>query len=211
MKKDTKEVIVAASIHLFNVNGFHGTSIRDIAGKAKVNPANIAYYFENKHGLLEHCFTIFFERYVEEIEKGFAFIEQGASVCLKKIAENIMFFQFENLHLTRLILREISIDSQIVREIMSTYLTKERFYFNRVIERGMKTKEFCHVNADYITLQLKGLLNMPFLNTHYLSEVLHVLPNEKYFAEKYIKEVYKWIDGVICKNEYERAYLAVNY
>ena len=95
-------------------------------------------------------------------------------------------------------------------EIMSTYLMKERFYINKVIERGMKAKEFRHTMPDYITLQLKGLLNMPFLNTHYVNEVLHVRPNERYFAEKYIIEVYKWIDGVLCQSEYEQAYLAVN-
>lgn len=210
MKGNAKEAIVRASIHLFNVNGYHGTSIRDIAKKAKVNPANIAYYFDSKHGLLEHCFTIFFERYVTEIENGYGFLEQGAAISLKKIVENIMIYQFENIHLTRLILREISLDSQIVREIMSTYLMKERFFINKVIERGMKEKEFRHTTPDYITLQLKGLLNMPFLNTHYVNEVLHVRPNERYFAEKYIIEVYKWIDGVLCQSEYERAYLAVN-
>jgi AcrR family transcriptional regulator len=210
VRENTKEAIVHAAIHLFNANGFHGTSIRDIAKKAKVNPANIAYYFENKHGLLEHCFTIFFERYVEEIEKAYALLDQGAALCLKKIAENIMLYQFENIHLTRLILREISIDSQFVREIMSTYLMKERFYFNRVFERGVKSKEFRPITPDYMTLQLKGLLNMPFLNTHYMTEVLHVLPNEKYFVEKYIKEVYKWVDGVLCQPHYERALLVVN-
>lgn len=210
MKGNAKEAIVRASINLFNVNGFHGTSIRDIAKKAKVNPANIAYYFENKHGLLEHCFTTFFERYVKEIENGYGFLEQGAAISLKKIVENIMIFQFENTHLTRLILREISLDTQIVREIMSTYLMKERYYINRVIEKGMKAKEFRHTSPEYITLQLKGLLNMPFLNTHYMNEVLHVRPNERYFVEKYIREVYKWIDGVLCQSEYDKAYLAVN-
>ncbi|MBP2241423.1 AcrR family transcriptional regulator [Cytobacillus eiseniae] len=210
MGKNTKEAIIAASISLFNTNGFHGTSVRDIASKAKVNPANIAYYFNNKHGLLEYCLTIFFERYVAEIEEGYERIEQGATICLKTIARNILFFQYENIHLTRMILREITIDSQVVREIMSTYLMKERFYLNRVFERGMQTKEFRHVTPDYMTLQLKGLLNMPFLNSHYMSEVLHVHPNERYFAEKYLKEVDRWIDGVLCRNEYEPAYLAVN-
>ncbi|WP_313799520.1 forespore capture DNA-binding protein RefZ [Cytobacillus sp.] len=210
MKGNAKEAIVRASINLFNVNGFHGTSIRDIAKKAKVNPANIAYYFDNKHGLLEHCFTIFFERYVEEIENGYGFIEQGAAISLKKIVENIMIFQFENTHLTRLILREISLDTQIVREIMSTYLMKERYYINRVIEKGIRAEEFRHTSPDYITLQLKGLLHMPFLNTHYMNEVLHVRPNEKYFVEKYIREIYKWIDGVLCQSEYNKAYVAVN-
>lgn len=210
MKQTSKEAIITAAISLFNVNGYNGTSIRDIAERAKVNSANISYYFDNKHGLLEHCFTFFFERYIEEIEQGFSLLDQGASICMKKIAENIMYYQFENIHLTRMILREVSIDSQVVREIMSTYLMKERYYFSKVLERGIKTKEFRSLSPDYILLQLKGILSMPFLNTQYMTEVLHVFPNEKYFTDKYLQEVFYWVDRVLCKREYERPYVAVN-
>ena len=34
---------------------------------------------------------------------------------------------------------------------------------------------------------------MPFLNSDYISEVLHIFPHEQYFAEKYLKEIFKWI------------------
>ncbi|CAM3529297.1 forespore capture DNA-binding protein RefZ [Cytobacillus oceanisediminis] len=209
MRKNSKEAIVSAAISLFNTRGFSGTSIRDIAGKAKTNPANISYYFDNKHGLLEYCFTAFFEGYIEEIEMGFSLMDQGAALSLKKIAENIMAYQFDNSHLTRLILREISIDSQVVREIMSTYLAKEKFYFSKVLERGLKTKEFRSHSANYMIIQLKGLLSMPFLNTHYMAEVLHVFPHEKYFAEKYTKEIFNWIDGVLCNHHAGKPYAAV--
>ncbi|MBT2690875.1 forespore capture DNA-binding protein RefZ [Bacillus sp. ISL-47] len=209
MRKNSKEAIVAAAISLFNTKGFSGTSIRDIAGKAKTNPANISYYFDNKHGLLEYCFTAFFEGYIQEIERGFSLMDQGAAISLKKIAENIMAYQFDNSHLTRLILREVSIDSQVVREIMSTYLAKEKFYFSKVLERGMKTKEFRAHTANYMIIQLKGLLSMPFLNTHYMSEVLHVFPHERYFAEKYTKEIFNWIDGVLCNHHAGKPYAAV--
>jgi AcrR family transcriptional regulator len=209
MKKTSKELIVEAAVSLFNSKGFNGTSIRDIAEKAKVNAANIAYYFKNKQGLLEHCFTIYFEGYVEEIEKGFELIDEGAPGCLKKIAENIMNYHYHNIALTRFVLREISIDSQFVREIMSTYLMKERYYISKVVEKGVKTREFRHLMTDYVILQLKGLLNMPFLNAQYMAEVLHVFPHEKYFAEKYLQEVFNWVDGVLCKHEYEKTVLAV--
>jgi hypothetical protein len=42
---------------------------------------------------------------------------------------------------------------------------------------------------------------MPFLNTNYLREVLYVFPNERFFAEKYTHDIYKWIDEVLCRKE----------
>lgn len=203
MKKNSKAAIIDAAIYLFNTKGFHGTSIRDIAGRADVNVANIAYYFQNKNGLLENCFTLYFERYLSEIEKGYALLDYGAEVCLKTILENVLKFQCENTQLTRFILREMTIDSQVVREIMSTYHSKERYYFKNVLEAGMDSGEFRKISIQYTILQLKSLLSMPFLNTHYVIEVLHILPHESYFAEKYSKEISQWIKGTLCHRKLE--------
>ena len=198
MRKNSKAAIIDAAIFLFNTKGFNGTSIRDIAAKADVNPANIAYYFQNKNGLLEKCFTFYFESYLQELEKGFSLLECGAEICLKTMVDNVLRFQCENIQLTRFILREMTIDSQVVREIMSTYQVKERYYFRRVLEYGMESGEFRAMSFQYITLQLKSLLSMPFLNTQYVTEVLHILPHERYFADKYSKEISHWIKGTMC-------------
>jgi len=201
MRKNSKEAIVEAAISLFNTKGYSGTSIRDIAGKAKVNTANIAYYFQNKHGLLEYCFTSFFEQYIAKIEEGYASIDHGAADCLKKISATLLDFLCENIHLTSFIFREMSIDSQIAREIMATYYTKEKYYLQMVLEKGMEWREFHHLSTAFMIVQLKGLWIMPFLNTNYLREVLYVFPNERYFAKKYSQEICKWIDEVLCEKE----------
>ncbi len=201
MKKNSKDAIVDAAISLFNAKGYHGTTMRDIAGKANVNIANISYYFENKCGLLEYCFADFYEQYMNVFEKGMNELELGARSCLKKVTENLLKFQCEHLQLTRFILRELTLDSQVVREIMSTYLVKERFYFTKILEYGMLRKEYKKVNVHYFILQLKGLLSMPFLNSGYMTEVLYILPHEKYFAEKYLHEVFNWIDSVLSPKQ----------
>jgi AcrR family transcriptional regulator len=197
MTKKTKNAIIEAAVTLFNSKGFTGTSIREIAEKANVNVSNISYYFHNKRGLLEYCFTTFFEEYLKEIEEGFQSSRESNLVRLKKITENIIMFQCQNIPLTRLVLREISIDSQMVREIMTTYFAKERYYFSKVFEEGIRTKEFHSFSTNYMIIQYKSLLSMPFLNSYYLSEVLQVFTNETYFAKKYTKEINMWIDGVI--------------
>jgi AcrR family transcriptional regulator len=210
VKKDTKEAIVQSAIYLFNTNGFHGTSIRDIAAKAKVNVANISYYFENKHGLLEYCLTTYFEQYLRKIEDALPLLDDNPVSCLKKASENILTFQCQNIQFTRFILREMSIDSQIVREIMSTYYVKEKYYFKRIFDKGIQMKVFRPLSTPYMIIQLKGLLAMPFLNTQYISEVLHVFPQERFFQEKYLQEIYLWIDGVLKHQGYFQDKLAVN-
>lgn len=199
MKKNSKEAIVQAAISLFTANGYSGTSIRDIATKAKVNTANISYYFQNKHGLLEHCFTTFFEQYLMKIEEGFAYMDQGASFCLKQMSNLVVNFFCDNILLTSFVFREMSIDSQIVREIMSTYYRKEKYYLQKIIENGIESDEFGSHSFSYIIVQLKGLWMMPFLNAPYLREVLYLFPNERFFASKYTEEINNWIDDTLCK------------
>lgn len=204
MRKNSKGAIVSAAVSLFNSNGYDGTSIRDIAKEAKVNAANISYYFRGKRGLLEHCLTVFFEKYMLELEKGFSTLELGATECLKNIAANLWLYQCDHIHLTRFVLREMSIDSQVVREILATYYAKERYIFNTVIEQGIESKEFSPNSIKYFMIQFKGLLSIPFLNTQYLTEVLHVFPHERYFIEGYLKEINQWIDGVVCMKSLDK-------
>lgn len=197
MKKNSKEEIVQAAIALFQTKGYSGTSIRDIANKAKVNTANISYYFQNKHGLLEYCFTSFFEQYLAIIEEAYQQLNKGAAVCLKILSKGILHFLSENNSLATFVLREMSMDSQIAREIMATYLAKEKYYLQQVFEAGMASKEFKSHSVSYAVIQLKGLLVMPFLNAPYLREVFYLFPNEPFFVERYANEIYHWIDETL--------------
>lgn len=201
MKKNSKQAIIDAAITLFNTKGYSGTSIRDIAKKADINIANIAYYFENKQGLLEYCLTTFFEHYIKEMEAAMLHLEDGAAICLKEVARNIINYQFKHFALTRFVLRELSIDSQIIRELMSTYLAVEKFHFKKILESGMKNGEFQQKPHHFIIIQLKSLVSMPFLNSHYTSEVLHVVTKENFFIEQYFQEIVSWIDKVLCSEK----------
>ncbi|HWJ79578.1 MAG TPA: forespore capture DNA-binding protein RefZ [Niallia sp.] len=204
MKKNpTKDLIVEAAIKLFNNKGFNGTSIRDIAGLANVNIANISYYFNGKQGLLEYCYINFFEGYLEQLEYAYLEKNDSSKEKLKKSVEAIMSYQCKNIQLTRFILREVTIDSQIVREIMSTYYVKEKYIFTKILESGIEKKEFNQMSISYSIIQLKGLLSMPFIHSYYLTDVLHVFVNEVYFEKKYINEIYNWIDKVLCINTSE--------
>ncbi|WP_080844421.1 forespore capture DNA-binding protein RefZ [Cytobacillus gottheilii] len=209
MKRNARDAIIDAAVYLFNHKGFKGTSVRDIGDKAETNSANIAYYFGNKEGLLEYCFTKYYEGYLREMEKGVASLEDGAVSCLKKTLEKIMLYQFDNSQLTRMIVREMSLDSQMVREIMSTYAMKEKYFFQLIFEHGFANGEFRRESSGYYLLQLKGLLTMPFLNTHYMTEVLYLLPQEKYFADKYLQELYSWVDGRMNSQHQDKKMLTV--
>jgi AcrR family transcriptional regulator len=60
-KRDRREDILRASLHLFAEKGFHGTSMRDIAREADITEGLIYHYFASKRDLFraiieEHSF-----------------------------------------------------------------------------------------------------------------------------------------------------------
>lgn len=53
---EKQQAIISTAEKLFSVNGFDGTSVRDIAHEAGVNVAMISYYFGSKEKLMEAVF-----------------------------------------------------------------------------------------------------------------------------------------------------------
>ncbi|WP_433743716.1 forespore capture DNA-binding protein RefZ [Falsibacillus pallidus] len=195
----TKETILESAIYLFNTKGFDGVSIRDIAQKARINPANIAYYFNNKQGLLEACLVAFFEPYLSFLEIEAQNLDHTEpDRCLKNAVKYILQFQSEHHLLTRFVWREISLDSQVVREIISSYLMKERFLFKEIIDRLVNGEKYSPSAKSFLIIQLKGMLAMPYLNSQYLREVWNLYPQEAYFAAKYFQVIEQWINDTMA-------------
>lgn len=193
----TKESIIEAAIELFTTKGFRGTTIRDIAARAKLNPANISYYFQGKQGLLESCLVNFFEPYLTLLEEEKRKVEwEDPEICLHRAIRKVLVFQSEHHQLTRLVWREITIDSQVSREIISSYLMKERYYLKALTSAAIGEK-LPALPVSMIIIQLKGMLSTPFLNSQYVSEVWGMHPKEPYFIEKYYESIIDWLQASV--------------
>ncbi|WP_180955123.1 forespore capture DNA-binding protein RefZ [Peribacillus deserti] len=194
-KNETKESIIEAALYLFQIKGYHATSVRDISNRAGVNSATISYYFKGKNGLMEYCFTSFLEEYLQLIEKHLGTIQSsGPAECLKNLVKEILHFQRKNYLAAKFVYSEISFDSSLNREILSTYWTKEKFYLQSLMETGIQEGVFKNISLPIFILQLKGLLSAPLLHAQYSMEVLYQFPREEYFTMKYLQELYDFID-----------------
>ncbi|WP_458415406.1 forespore capture DNA-binding protein RefZ [Schinkia sp. CFF1] len=208
----TKQKVFDAAISIFNSKGYNGTSVREIAQKANVNIALISYYFNGKKGLLEELLTNFLERYIAVLEVVYQ-KKDGLSTraVLCEMAYSVLKFESENHQLARLVHREITLDTMLVREIMTTYLTKEKYIFKTVIEKGIQRKEFRKLPITITIMQLKGMLTMPYLHPQYMVEVLHLNPTENYFVSKYYKEIERWIEEDLSLQKDRSPLSIINY
>jgi AcrR family transcriptional regulator len=205
MKKDTAETklkIAEAAIYLFTSQGYKGTTVRQIAKQAGVNLALISYHFGGKKGLLEELITSFFEGYIRRIEIVY---HTTSSSSVKgsfiELVETLLVYQQKNLPLARFVYREMTLDSTLVRELMSTYLVKEKYFLQSLFERGMKKKEFRKQPIDFLTIQFKDMMMLPFLHPLYLAEVYQISAETETFIKPYKKWMVNWFDKCVCKTE----------
>lgn len=198
-RSGAKERILDAAVSLFNGKGYAGTSVREIAKKADLNIALISYYFKGKKGLLEHLMSTFFEEYNEKLEQAYQFTDtRSARQCMHMAIVQLLTYQQDNHQLARFVHRETTLDTMLVREIMTIYLRKEKFCWNKLIEKGVEKGEFKRQATDFTIMQLKGMIIMPFMNPQYLQEIFQLSPSDAHFNKRYAAYLTNWVDQHIC-------------
>ncbi len=98
---DKRNALIKATIELVNNNGFHATSMSQIAKMANVSPATIYLYFENKQDLVNQTYIevkAAYTKYVFATYNENWSVEEGFEIIWKRIAdfklkdcENAMF------------------------------------------------------------------------------------------------------------------------
>ncbi|GGH88099.1 AcrR family transcriptional regulator [Pullulanibacillus pueri] len=197
-KKQTKQEIIKATITLFHMYGYNGTSVRDIATEANVNVALVSYYFGSKKALLEYLMEFFYTGYIDVIEQ--AMIEKmnvmSKPAFLYELAERLIRYQQSQFHLSLFVHREVTLDSTLVRELMTTYLMKEKYLMEGLFEEGMMNNEIRNIPLDLLVLQYRDMIVTPFLQPLYLRKV-HVLePSQTPFVERYSPMIKSWIEQI---------------
>lgn len=202
---DTKDKIMKSAVELFQNQGYHGTSVRMIASKANVNVSLVSYYFGGKKGLLETLIIEFFEGYVKRLEDAMkSHQHDGCLKCLHKMMQTSLYYQQENVYLSRFVQREITLDTMLVREIMTTYLMKEKHLFYQVLKKGMDNNEIKKQPIDFIIIQIRSLLTMPYLQPQYIREVHHLFVQDHYFLNEYVKYIQQWIENCLIFKKHKQ-------
>ncbi|WP_156320975.1 forespore capture DNA-binding protein RefZ [Bacillus sp. JCM 19041] len=197
MSEQTKASIKEAATALFYANGYHGTSVRDIAKEAVVNPALISYYFGGKQALFETLVTDFFEGYVDTIEQALKQKQTEATIVLSSMFKRVLHYQQSCHWLARMAHREMTLDSTLVREVMSTYLRKEQYLLEQLIARCMEQNKVKGIPVDLVVLQLRNMMTLPFSSPQYLRELFMLTPADKQFIDRYVRHANSWIAQVL--------------
>lgn len=130
---------------LFAANGYNGTSVRDIATKAKVNVSMISYYFGSKENLMEELFrwrmeeglnfakNILENNELNEIQKVEAFVDNFVN-RVQKLRDFYLL-----IHTQQVISQNKNIQN-FLRESKINYIEIHQKIIEQGLEKGVFTK-----------------------------------------------------------------------
>ncbi|MFY0544613.1 forespore capture DNA-binding protein RefZ [Brevibacillus sp. H7] len=194
----TKLRILSAAAKLFDIQGYNGTSVRQIAEEAQVNLALISYHFQGKQGVLEVLISTYFEtlfRRLEELEA-----EQSGQPPFERLTRILhlyVYFQRDHAPITRLIQRELSVESMLAREVMTLYIHRWKHGIAKVMEEGIGSGHFAPVPIDHVLLSTSSQLIYPFLNPQSVREVYYLEPGSDEFCEWLLTSITQYLRSLL--------------
>ncbi|UOQ94145.1 forespore capture DNA-binding protein RefZ [Halobacillus shinanisalinarum] len=177
----TRQKVLDVACQLFYSQGFSGTSVRDIANRAKVNVSLIHYYFKSKQGLFESLAIHYFEPYLEMIEQE---VNTNLEQNLESLVKRILHYKQEHYQLSCLVNRELTLNTVFAREMLVTYLAKENHLLTQLLFNKTNKLEITY-REKLCLVQLKGLLNAPFVMPLEFQESLHSDTSISHFIDVY--------------------------
>jgi AcrR family transcriptional regulator len=145
-RRDRREDIMQASLHLFAEKGFHGTSMRDIAREADITEGLIYHYFASKRDLFraiieEHSFLPLLRTLPDLAE------QLDLRGLLIVLARGFFDVLRQNTELTRVLLQEVQVFPEEKEAFFADAVNESITVLARIIDERMNEKTRQQVDA----------------------------------------------------------------
>lgn len=160
-RRDRRQELLAVASNLFVTQGYHATSMDDIATAMQLNKGTLYYYYESKANLLFDILLRVNRRYLEAVRV--RDLDMSAADTVRAYVETTVGYILENLDDTRLNQQEFPfIDRWLSRD--QANLLKELFreiesYLKSLIVAAIEAKEFRDVEPRIVAEMIVGMVS----------------------------------------------------
>ncbi len=180
----TRNKILKAAERLFGEKGYYGTSINDIAMKAKVAPGTLYIYFQDKFTL--YCYLL--KQYSHMLRSEIALKIKESGCESRREKERIGMLRFlqviqEHPYIYNIIWESLYIDKSLFIDYYDTFAEHYRKNLDEAYENG----EIAEYDNETIAYMLMGIAN--FIGLRY------VMFEKKADLEGAVDEIMKVLDN----------------
>lgn len=152
----TRNKILKAAEQLFGKKGYYGTSINDIATKAKVAPGTLYIYFKDKFTL--YCYLL--NQYNHLFRSEIALKINESNCTSRREQERIGMLRYlqiiqEHPHIYNILWESLNIDKRLFVEYYETFSK----HYSRNLDIAFKKGEIGDYNNETLSYMLMGIAN----------------------------------------------------
>lgn len=154
----TRTDIIDAAIHLFNQNGYHATSMRDIAQAVDLKKPSLYHHFDSKEAILLAILETGMDQFIAEME-AIAAADGGCEAKLVAAVEAHARLIADNPEGAAVFLHE---DRGLGAEYLAEYVAKRdrvEQLFRAIVRQGIDEGVFHETDVAITTHALLGAVN----------------------------------------------------
>jgi AcrR family transcriptional regulator len=187
---EKQKAIIYTAEKLFALNGFDGTSVRDIAQEAGVNVAMISYYFGSKEKLME---AVFEERTINIRIKVENLLQDEKMTNLEKV--NILIDDYVDKFLDQQEFHKIMMREQLIEKdtVIAGFINelkkKNLTAIKKLVHDGQKTGEFKkNIDVWLMMITMVGTVSQMITSRHFYRECYHMVQATELEIHKHMRK-----------------------
>lgn len=195
IEKETEEKIFKAAQTIFQMRGFEGARMQDIADEAEINKSMLHYYYRSKDQLFQEVFQAGIKRVFPKLLS----ILSSEMVLKEKILKVVDFYHsmfMDNQHLPAFVIYEMNQHPYRFREFMGTMQVSIPTVFEQQVIEGVANGEIMDMKPEQFLMNIVGLCMMPMV-AKTMVQTMFSLDEEAYF--KFLEERRTLIPQLIMK------------
>ena len=152
-----RESMIAAATHCFSRQGYHGTTMDDIASRLNVSKTALYYYVSNKEELLFQCFLAAMDMGMEGLRLAEQ-LDEGADVKLRVALEHYIFAITGRMKAGVVLLEERMLSPRLYREVVRRRDEYEHG-MRQIVEEGVASGVFAPCIPKVMVFAILGAVN----------------------------------------------------
>lgn len=197
IREKSREKIQNAARELFEKRGFDGTSVDDIAKKARISKGLVYSYYESKEKLFEVVMYENFQRFVQDLMPVMGDEKASIDEIMERVVERYIEMLKKQPDLPTFIFNSIKSNNMPMSNKIGGKMREVRAnFFNRVIT-SMKEEGIEPMHAAHFMMNFMGLILFPFIARPMVMRSAEL--NAKEFdelMEERKKLIPKWIKAI---------------
>ncbi len=161
--KSTRIAILDAARRVFAQKGLDGTSVREVAGAARVNNAMIYYHFKDKDDLYRSVLSDSFSAMTDIWSDPIFTSKTSVRHKIERYVESFIRFQKGNEELRRIMAMEFAASGGNITWICEKYFADNFARLSRIFREGIRTGELTKINPPVAVASLIGVVVHNFI------------------------------------------------